>query len=98
MQRVGIAPDMDTYYYIMRHYANSHNLEMCMHAFADMTHRGIPLNLKTVQIVIDLAASLGHPRLALEIAYVFESTVPRSLQASDWMNILSASTAVHFVR
>lgn len=97
MQRVKIAPNMDSYYYMIRHYAHSNNLEMCMQSFADMTSRGITFNLKTIQTIIDLAARLEHARLALEVAYAFESTSPRSLQASDWMNILSASTATHFV-
>jgi pentatricopeptide repeat protein len=98
MERHGVVPNTHTYYHIILRYVEAHNLEMCLQCFAEMNARGVSPSLRTAQVVIELAASLGHPRLALDIAYAFEATSIRKLEHKDWMRILDASTACHFVR
>jgi uncharacterized protein (DUF4213/DUF364 family) len=97
MERHGVAPNMQTYHHIILRYVEAHNLEMCLQCFAEMNARGLSSSLKSAQAVIELASSLGHPRLALDIAYAFESASVRKLEAQDWMQILDASAACHFV-
>lgn len=98
MERHGVTPNMHTYHHIILRYVEGHNLEMCLQCFVEMKARGVSPSLKTAQVVIELATTLGQPRLALDIAYAFEATSVRKLESEDWMRILDASTACHFVR
>lgn len=98
MERYGVVPNTHTYYHIILRHAEARNLEMCLQCFAEMNARDVSPSLRTAQVVIELAASLGHPRLALDIAYAFEVASVRKLESQDWMHILDASTACHFVR
>lgn len=98
MERLGIAPNTQTYLHLILRYVEAQNIEMCLQCFAEMNARGVSPSLKIAQVVIELATFLGHPRLALDFAYAFEATSVRKLEAQDWMQILDASAACYFVR
>ncbi|KAF8585959.1 hypothetical protein K439DRAFT_1341990 [Ramaria rubella] len=96
MEKDQVMPNTHTYHHVVLRYVEANNLEMCLQCFGEMNGRGVSPMLQTAQVVIELATYLGHPRIALDIAYAFEAASARKLEAPDWVSILAASTACHF--
>ena len=97
MNKAGLHANTHTYHHIILRYVDSQNLEMCLQCFAEMSEYNVSPSLKSAQAVIELATGLGHARLALDLAYAFEASSVRKLEAQDWVRILAASTDCHFV-
>jgi pentatricopeptide repeat protein len=98
MGKAGLRANTHTHNHIILRHAEAQNLEMCLQCFAEMSEYNVSPSLKSAQGVIKLASGLGHARLALDLAYAFEASSVRKLEAQDWVHILAASTSCHFVR
>ncbi|KAF8514214.1 hypothetical protein BU17DRAFT_52737 [Hysterangium stoloniferum] len=97
MQHDGLQPDSNTFQALLLCYGEKRNLEMCLRCYGEMIALSVPPTLATVRVIINLACLLEHAKLALDVADMYEVSALRKLEGSDWMSILSASTAAYFV-
>ncbi|KAG2153753.1 uncharacterized protein EDB93DRAFT_1134621 [Suillus bovinus] len=67
------------------------NLEFALQCVYELGARGLILDLTIAQDVIGVAAGLGFPRLALDLAENFEATSVRRLSSETWMVCLASS-------
>jgi len=91
MTELGIPPSTYTYSLIISRFLSNENLELALQFLFHMKARGLVPELKAAQGVILLAARLGYPRLALDLAASFEEGSVRKLDPEVWMNCLIAS-------
>jgi hypothetical protein len=70
---------------------------MCIQLLDDMHRQQFTPTLPVVQDVIELAAGLGEPKLALDMANSFEAASFRKLDSRTWMQILLGSTEFYCV-
>lgn len=91
MREFGMPLSTYTYTLIISRYLSNENLELALQFLFDMNARGLVPELKAVQGVILLAARLGYPRLALDLATSFEEDSSRRLGPEVWMNCLMSS-------
>lgn len=97
MDAANIPPDGQTFQLMIRRFAAAENLEFALQCVYQMGTRGLALELTVAQDVIGLAAELGFPRLALDLAENFEATSVRRLSPETWMRCLASSAEVLYV-
>jgi hypothetical protein len=97
MEAVNISPNAQTFTLILERPLLKKNLEMAVQYMGEMNTRRIVPELPTAQAIIILAAKLGHPRLALEIASTFEEDSVRRLDGEVWVNCLISAAENLFV-
>jgi pentatricopeptide repeat protein len=98
MSESRIEPSAATFALIIERTRRLSNLELTLQIYAEMQTRGFPPDLDTARGVIMMAASKGHPRLALDLAAQFEESSVRRLDAEVWMNCLASSAESLYVR
>ncbi|OJA18630.1 hypothetical protein AZE42_01776 [Rhizopogon vesiculosus] len=91
MDAVGIPPDGRTFQLMIQRFTTAGNLEFALQCVYQLGTRGLALELTLAQDVIKLAAELGFPRLALDLAENFEATSVRRLNPDVWMRCLASS-------
>ena len=97
MNSANIMPDGQTFQLMIRRFTKGENLEFALQCIYEMGARGLTLELTVAQDVIGLAAELGFPRLALDLAENFEATSVRRLSPETWMRCLTSSAEVLYV-
>jgi pentatricopeptide repeat protein len=97
MTEMGIAPNPQTYTFIINRYLVQENLEMALQLLREMTTLGLAPELGTAKGVIILATNARYPRLALDLARSFEDSSVRKLDAEVWINCLIASAQELYV-
>jgi pentatricopeptide repeat protein len=97
MVELGITPDTRTYTAIISRFVSNGNFELALQFLLEMNSRGLVPELKAAQGVILLATKLGFPRLALDLAVLFEEQSTRKLDPEVWMNCLIASAQELYV-
>ncbi|KAG2079233.1 hypothetical protein BDR04DRAFT_1086392 [Suillus decipiens] len=93
MEAENITPNEQTFHLmIQRHIvSDKRNLEFVLQCLYELGNRGLVPDLTITQEVIGLAAELGFPRLALDLAENFEATSVRRLSPETWMRCLASS-------
>jgi hypothetical protein len=91
MNELNMTPNAQTFSLILARPLRAKNLEMVVQYIGEMVTRGIVPELKTATAAIMLAANLGHPRLAIEMANYFDETSVRRLDSEVWLNCLITS-------
>lgn len=98
MEAENIRPNEQTFFLmIQRHTTDKRNLEFILQCMYVMGSRGLVIELTIAQDVIGLAAELGFPRLALDLAENFEATSVRRLSPETWMRCLASSAEALYV-
>ncbi|CAE6345656.1 unnamed protein product [Rhizoctonia solani] len=67
-EEYGCSWDAITYQHILEAFARRENLEMALQVLGEMPEKGITPNVQSIQTVISLAAQMGMPQLAMELA------------------------------
>ena len=98
MQELRMPPNAQTFSLILERPLMGKNLEVAVQYLGEMNRRGIVPELQTAQNIIILATTLGHSRLALDIAKAFEEASVRRLDHEVWVNCLISSAENLFVR
>ncbi|CUA73228.1 Pentatricopeptide repeat-containing protein At3g04760, chloroplastic [Rhizoctonia solani] len=89
----GCSWDVITYQHILEAYARRENLEMALQILNDMPAKGITPNAQCIQTVIQLAAQMGMPQLAMDLA-VHSESIPDVVTDHIRMEILMSGAAV----
>lgn len=91
MIELNITPNAQTFTLIMDRFIRAENLEMVVQYMGEMVNLGLVPELQTAHNIVILAAKLGHPRLAIEMANHFEDSSIRRLDNEVWLNCLIGS-------
>ncbi|KAG0693392.1 hypothetical protein DFH29DRAFT_964221 [Suillus ampliporus] len=94
MDAENIPPNEQTFQLMIQRFTAGENLEFALQCVYEMGTRGLVLELPIAQDVIRMAAELGFPRLALDVAENFEATSVRRLSPETWMRCLASSAEV----
>jgi hypothetical protein len=99
MDAENISPNEQTFQLMIQRFTTPErkNLEFALQCVYEMGTRGLVLELTIAQDVIGLAAELGFPRLALDLAENFEATSVRRLSPETWMRCLASSAEILYV-
>ncbi|EPQ56972.1 hypothetical protein GLOTRDRAFT_127356 [Gloeophyllum trabeum ATCC 11539] len=97
LKDAGLAPDTETYGILIDRYLTANNIEMCLELYAQAEAQGVPLNVAIEEKLIRVAADLGFPRLACQLAEQFEARSVRSLDIVTWMKCLTSSSGQLYV-
>ena|SRR5882762_8473272 len=98
MREHNIHPNALTFSLILERPILDKNLELAIQHMSEMNARGIIIELQTAEAIITLAAELGHPRLALDVASSFEEVSVRRLDSEVWLKCLISSAENLYVR
>lgn len=93
MEAENIRPNEQTFLLMIQRHTTTdkRNLEFILQCMYEMGSRGLVIELTIAQDVIRVAAELGFPRLALDLAENFEATSVRRLSPETWMRCLASS-------
>jgi pentatricopeptide repeat protein len=91
MKSHNINLDAASYEHIVAHHANFQNVAMCLQTLDEIYSKDLLPTLRTVNMIIDCSCRAGMPRLALDVARVFEANSPRRLDAYAWLSVLDCS-------
>ncbi|KAF9241570.1 hypothetical protein BU15DRAFT_44674 [Melanogaster broomeanus] len=91
MKRQDIQPNEHTYALIIKRATTTESIELALRYMHEMRSRGLTPELTTAQDIIKLAADMGLPRLALDIAQTFEAQSLRRIDSETWMSCLMSS-------
>ena len=91
MAEWNVEPNATTYSIVIDRFVEAGNMERILRWLAEMQLRGLVPSVDTAQSVIALIASRGFPRLALDVATVFERSSIRRLDTAVWLNCLISS-------
>lgn len=86
-----------TYQFIITRLARAEALELSLQWLAEMGQHNLTPTIKTISAVIELASSLGHSRLAIDLALNYEQSTPRLLEAQTWYSCLIAAADALYV-
>lgn len=92
MSELGVEPDTSTYVHVIRKFVRAGNLEMAILYLVEMEEKGLSPRLEIAEDIITLAASKGHPRLAIDLAVNFEASTIRALSSQVWIKCLISAT------
>lgn len=92
------SPDQRTYELLIDINARGQNFEAALQIFAGMESQDIARGVDSTQVLIEEATSLGHYRLALDIAKKFESEGVQILDNEIWVKILGCCAENLYVR
>jgi pentatricopeptide repeat protein len=98
MLGMGVVPNVSSYDIIIGCVTQEKNLEMALALLTDMESRGLSPTSETAEYIIVLAARLGHPRLAIDLATSYETGSVRPLGNLAWVDCLAASAEYLYVR
>ncbi|TFY66272.1 hypothetical protein EVG20_g4816 [Dentipellis fragilis] len=96
LEKDDLYPNATTYALVIRKCCLDAKLEMVLRLLVEMEEKGLSPKLETAQAIIALAAKLGQPRLAIDLAENFEASSVRRLENHVWVDCLTASTALLF--
>ncbi|KAJ1304275.1 hypothetical protein OPQ81_005435 [Rhizoctonia solani] len=88
----GCSWDTVTYQHILEALARRENLEMALQVLSEMPDKGIVPNVQCIQTVISLAAQMGMPQLAMELAINSEE-IPGVVTDQIRMEVLMSGAA-----
>ncbi|KAJ4468148.1 hypothetical protein J3R30DRAFT_3559656 [Lentinula aciculospora] len=91
MEDMGVEPNATTYGLIISYFAFVKNIESALRYLYVMKGKGIEPELRTLQLVVEIAAESGNARIALDLVNAFESDSVRRLELDVWVNCLTAS-------
>ncbi len=97
MNALNLSFDATSYHHIITHHANFLNIPMCLRTLDDMRRQGIAPKLETVDIMVSASSKAKLPKLALDIALLFETQSTRKLEGRTWLRVLIASADVFYV-
>lgn len=100
MDAANIPPNERTFQLMIQRHTTPErkNLEFALQCVYEMGTRGLILELTIAQDVIGLAAELGFPRLAIDLAENFEATSVRRLSSETWIGCLASSAEVLYAK
>ncbi|RPD57625.1 hypothetical protein L226DRAFT_503590 [Lentinus tigrinus ALCF2SS1-7] len=88
MEEWSIRPNETTYEIIITRLVENQRLENALQYLSKLAPAGLSPTLRTAAAVVQCAADLGFPRLALDLADAFESTSIRRLESEVWVDVL----------
>ncbi|KAI0786721.1 hypothetical protein C8Q75DRAFT_771034 [Abortiporus biennis] len=91
MSQYDISPNATTFEFIMERVLKGNNLEFGLQLLSEMNSHDLSPTLAIAQGIVLKACELGHPRLALDLAYAYETHSKRDLDHSVWMACLISS-------
>lgn len=97
MSELGVLPDTSTYAHVIRKFVRAGNLEMVILHLVEMEEKGLSPRVETAEEIITFAASMGHPRLAIDLAVNFEKSTIRPLSSQVWIKCLISATGHLYV-
>lgn len=97
MNELGVQPNNTTYSFLINMYTADGNLELALRYFHEMKSLGMMPTVKSIQNVVQLAAELSFPRLAIDIADWYESKSTKPLGKNIWLKCLAASAQEYYV-
>ena len=97
MNALNLPLDATSYHHIIAHHANFLNVPMCLRTLDDMRRQGITPKIETADILVSAASKAKLPKLAVDVALLFESQSTRKLEGRTWMRVLIASADVLYV-
>lgn len=97
MERYGIEPDAITYEILILRCTPKLQVEQALLYLGEMNALGLTPTLKTAQALVVSASRLGLPRLALDLAELFEQSSARRLDGEVWVECLISSAEALFV-
>lgn len=92
MKELKLSPDSTTYMQVIKKFVRAGNLEAAIRELVEMEEKGLSAKVETAEDIISLAASQGHPRLAIDLAVNFEASSIRRLDSAVWVKCLIAAT------
>ena len=93
-----IEPTETSYEILVGYYCRQGYFELALQKMAEMGDKGMVASLKLTQAVILLACDMNYPRLAIELANMFETSSIRRLDGSVWIKCLVAAAEGLYVR
>ncbi|KAA1471768.1 hypothetical protein DENSPDRAFT_837838 [Dentipellis sp. KUC8613] len=96
LEKEDLYANSTTYALVIRKCCLDAKLEMVLRLLVEMEEKGLSPKLETAQAIISLAAKLGQPRLAIDLAENFEASSVRRLEGHVWVDCLTSSTALLF--
>ena len=97
MNELGVQPNNTTYSFLINIYTADGNLELALRYFHEMKSLELIPTVKSIQNMVQLAAELSFPRLAIDIADWYESRSTRPLGRNAWLKCLAASAQEYYV-
>ncbi len=97
MNELGVQPDGKTYSFLIVMYTEDRNLELALRYLHEIKSRELTPGVKAIKNIVMLAAELGHPRLAIDIATWFESKFDTPLDKIVWLKCLAGSAQEFYV-
>ncbi|KAF8331089.1 uncharacterized protein EI90DRAFT_2921062 [Cantharellus anzutake] len=97
MHSLGITLDAVSYHHIISHHANFLNIPMCLRVLEEMQNQGIVPKIETADIIVSAASKAKMPKLALDVALLFEKQSTRKLEGRTWMKVLIASADMFYI-
>jgi pentatricopeptide repeat protein len=93
-----IRPNIVSYELLIERLTEDRNLEMAVFMLKDMESQELAPSAETAANIINLAATLGHPRLALDLAMAYEIDSVRPLSGEAWVRCLGSCAEFLYVR
>ncbi|KAG6812595.1 hypothetical protein H0H92_001946 [Tricholoma furcatifolium] len=91
MDELGVQPNAQTYLLVIRRLISSDNTEQAIQIYQTMRTQHIVPDVSAAASLIAHVASVGYPRLALDLVTDFEAISDRRLDHSVYLRCLSAS-------
>ncbi|KAG8759290.1 hypothetical protein FRC14_006290 [Serendipita sp. 396] len=96
MQQAGIVLNARSYRTIIRHYAETGNVLMCLRTLQEMKDNKVMPDITTVEELVVRACTDSLPRLGHGLAVDYESKSSRRLSHHVWTQILAASAHLFY--
>ncbi|KAG8863285.1 hypothetical protein FRB96_008776 [Tulasnella sp. 330] len=96
MKTALVLPNEETYELILGQWVEQSNLEMCLQDLQNMFDTGVAPTMASMTKVINLAADMGRPRLALDLISAYEAGEVERLPTSVWLHLLTSSVEEFF--
>lgn len=97
MNELGVQPNTPTYSFLINMFTADGNLELALRYFHEMKSLEMTPSVKSIQNMVQLAAELSFPRLAIDIADWYESKYTKPLGKDIWLKCLAASAQEYYV-
>jgi pentatricopeptide repeat protein len=91
MNEMNIPPNSSTFSHIIQRLTADGRLEAALQYLHSMKTQDLVPELPAVEAVITLAADIGYPRLAIDLATSFELISLRRIDQVVWMSCLRSS-------
>ncbi|KAG8815994.1 hypothetical protein FRC17_000503 [Serendipita sp. 399] len=98
MQQAGVTLNARSYHIILRHYADTGNMLMCLRTLQEMKEKKIMPGITAVEGLVIRACADNLPRLGHGLAVDYESKSSRRLSHHVWAHILASSAHTFYTR